>query len=87
MYRGQRPVKRTNQSQKEKFFAMRDSLSQTHPHITEWFETGTRGDKAEIIQNCFKKEGQVWKLDASNPFFKESKQRCVWLLWDHGSSR
>ena len=71
--------KKRNQVKRNKFFQLKDEISQSHPHITEWFkDTSRRSLQTEIIENCFKpgvKGG--WKLDLANPFFKESKTRCV----------
>ena len=57
---------------------MKANIKDSHPHITEMFDsTGSRALQTEIIDNCFKKEKGVWKLDLEKPFFKETKTRCV----------
>ena len=59
-----------------RFFQQRSEITETHPHIMEWFDaTATKEVKKEIIENCFKKDGRKWTLDLDKPFFKESKHR------------
>ena len=66
-----------------KFFQEKSNLKDSHPHIIEWFDSsGTNSAvQTEIIEQCFKKEGRVWKLDLEKPFLKESKKRCVSSIW------
>ncbi len=67
-----------NQTCRNKFFANKDSIKNSHPHIVEWFDSNSdRSLQTDIIEKCFKKEGKLWKLDLDKPFFKESKTRCV----------
>ena len=67
-----------NPLKSQKFFAMKDEIKATAPHIMEWFD-GASNNKQEtqtqIIDNCFKKSNGKWVLDLANPFFKESKTR------------
>jgi len=63
---------------------MRAEIMKTHPHITAWFDKASKELKAEIIQKCFTKSESgraggkgVWVLDLEQPFFQESKHRCV----------
>ena len=63
---------------RNKFWQNRDQIKETHPHIIEYFDSNqSRAIQTEIIENCFKKEGKVWKLDLDKPFFRETKQRFV----------
>jgi hypothetical protein len=67
-----------NQACRNKFFANKDAIKNSHPHIAEWFDSNSdRSLQTDIIEKCFKKEGKLWKLDLDKPFFKESKTRCV----------
>ena len=67
-----------NQSLANKFFAQKAEIKDAHRHIVEWFDgTNCRATKTDIIENCFKKTGGIWKLDLEKPFFTESKKRCV----------
>ena len=69
---------------KNKFFANKDAISVTHPHITEWFNGSRNKDlESEIIENCFRKDGNKWRMELDRPYFKESKSRCV--CEQHGS--
>ncbi len=71
-------AKGRNQTIRNKFFAQKDKIKDTHPHIVDWFDSdGSRSIQTEIIEACFKKSGKEWKLDLDKPFFKESKTRCV----------
>ena len=63
---------------------MKAEIKESHPHIVEWFDKASKDLKQEIIENCFKKsEGSTqggkgaWVLDLEQPFFTETKQRCV----------
>ena len=67
-----------NQTCRNKFFASKDVIKNSHPHIVEWFDSNSdRSLQTDIIEKCFKKEGKLWKLDLDKPFFKEIKTRCV----------
>ena len=64
-----------------RFFKQKADIAQTHPHIMEWFEgAASKEAKNDIIKNCFKKDGGLWKLDLDKPYFKESKIRCVNIM-------
>jgi len=70
--------KHRNQSMRNKFFASREKIKESHPHISEWFDSeSSRTIQTEIIEQCFSKKGREWVLDLEKPFFKESKTRCV----------
>ncbi len=67
-----------NQTVRNKFFANKDAIKNSHPHIVDWFDsTSDRSLQTEIIEKCFEKKGKLWKIDLDKPFFKESKTRCV----------
>ncbi len=67
-----------NQTVRNKFFINKDAISNSHPHIVEWFDsTSDRSLQTEIIEKCFEKKGKLWKIELDKPFFKESKTRCV----------
>jgi len=79
----QKSQPKNNQHLALKFFAQRDELRSSHPHIIEWFESANREVKSEIINNCFAKNGGRWTFDLEKPCFKEAKVRCV--CEHHGS--
>jgi hypothetical protein len=65
---------------------MKTEMKKSHPHIVEWFDAASKELKQEIIENCFKKSDcasergggkGTWVLDLEQPFFTETKQRCV----------
>ena len=60
-----------------KFWAERDRMKGTHPHIVDWFDSASTDVKAEIINNCFTKNGGRWSMDLEKPCFKQAKIRCV----------
>ena len=67
-----------NQTMRNKFFAQKEKIKESHPHISEWFDSeSSRTIQTEIIEQCFSKKGREWVLDLEKPFFKESKTRCV----------
>jgi hypothetical protein len=67
-----------NQICRNKFFAQKENIKESHPHIAEWFDNEqSRALQTEIIEKCFKKSAGEWKFDLDKPFFTESKKRCV----------
>ncbi len=73
-----RSQQQRNQTVRNKFFAHKDAIKNSHPHIVDWFDsTSDRSLQTEIIEKCFEKKGKLWKIDLDKPFFKESKTRCV----------
>ena len=63
---------------KNKFFHDERTISETHPHITDWFHAfRDKAKQNEIIENIFKKEGGKWKMTLDKPYFKECKTRCA----------
>ena len=72
-----------NQQVTTRFFKAKADIAKTHAHIIDWFDDCTDKEvRNDIIKNCFRKEGQLWKLDLDKPFFKESKIR---FCEHHGS--
>jgi hypothetical protein len=72
----------SNQVCRDKFWAEKANIKDSHPHIVEWFDNKDRALQTDIIDGCFKKGDGFWKLDLEKPFFKESKKKvCV----QHGS--
>ena len=73
-----KPQKRS-QVLRNKFFAHKEAIQSTHPHITEWFDSNPgREIQTDVIHNCFTKNANKgWKLDLDKPYFKEVKKRCV----------
>ena len=69
--------RRCNQHLSHKFFASRDELKGSHPHIIDWFDSATQEVKADIINACFTKNGGRWSMDLEKPCFKQAKIRCV----------
>ena len=71
-------AKGRNQTIRNKFFAQKENIKDTHPHIVDWFDsTSDRSLQTEIIEKRFEKQGKLWKIDLDKPFFKESRTRCV----------
>ena len=75
----------------KKFCANKEQISADHPHIISWFfkssiswfdSCGDKKVQKDIISNIFSKCvcGKSWVIDASKPFFKEAKVRCVMML-------
>jgi len=68
-----------------KFLAMEAQLLITHPHIVEWYRWSHKQLKAEIVQQCFKKDPHAnqrggrgkWVNTMDSPYFEEAKHRCV----------
>ena len=73
-----KPQKRS-QVLRNKFFAHKEAIQSTHPHITEWFDSNPgREIQTDLIHNCFtKNSNKSWKLELDKPYFKETKKRCV----------
>ena len=73
---------------RNKFFHLKDSIAESHPHITSLFDNahkeaaGKRDTQTSVIDACFKKAGSKWVLDLANPFFKECKQRHLLATWE-----
>ena len=72
-------------SRTRKFLAMEDQILRSHPHILEWYKEGSKKMKAEIAEQCFKKDPHAsrrggrgkWVLNLDSPYFEEAKYRCV----------
>ncbi len=63
---------------RNKFFHNKDHIKDQAPHIMDWFDGCHNKEQAnQIIENCFKKDGNKWKMELDKPYFKESKTRCV----------
>ncbi len=74
---------------RNKFFAAKPDIKETHPHIVEFFDNPTKDGanyremQTKIIHNCFKPgPGGQWVMDLSNPFFKECKTRQLLVTWE-----
>ena len=65
---------RRNQSCCTKFFQNRDKIKESHPHITDLFDNETsREVKTEIIENCFKKDGNIGSSTLISPTSRSQK--------------
>ena len=46
-----------NQAMRNKFFAQKEKIKESHPHIAEWFDSeSSRAIQTDIIEACFSKK-------------------------------